>query len=51
MAEVVPFPHRGHLAPRICWVCAIVWLIVAPLSAILGWYGVWRAVAGLLGLR
>lgn len=31
-------------------VVALVWLVLAPLTAAIGWYGVWRVVVGAIWL-
>lgn len=31
-------------------VVALIWLLLAPLSAVLGWYGVWRLICVLVRL-
>lgn len=42
-AAVLLATYRRRPQP-ICWVCALVWLVLMPLSSVLGWYGLWRAL-------
>lgn len=45
MGQVIAFPRPRVARQTLCFVCGLVWLIVAPLAAVAGWYGVWHVLA------
>ena len=49
----VPFrPTACHIPRRtgVDWLAALVWLVLIPVSGVMGWYGLWRALKALWSL-